>query len=62
MCIICRKEMISAARDATFNSIIDDYFRSHPSERTQDEDKVVNIFGYEPKNIQMIIKGTEGAE
>ena len=38
--------MISAARDAAFNSIIDDYFRSHPSERKEEEDNVVNIFGY----------------
>ncbi len=29
-CTICRKELISAVRDATFNAIISDYLKSHP--------------------------------
>lgn len=45
-CISCRKELISAVRDATFNSIIADYLKSHPEEKTNDEDEQANIFGY----------------
>lgn len=54
-CIICRREMISAARDAYCNAIIEDYLRSHPDQKRRDEDEAPNIFGYEPKNIKMII-------
>lgn len=29
-CITCRKIITTAARDSSFNAIIDDYIRSHP--------------------------------
>jgi hypothetical protein len=38
--------METAARDASFNAIIDDYLRSHPEEIRKDEDDAPNIFGH----------------
>jgi hypothetical protein len=58
-CIVCRRKMESAARDASFNTIIDDYLRSHPNEDRKDEDEAPNIFGHEPKNIRAILNGGE---
>lgn len=36
-CAICRKELVSAARDSNFSAIIDDYIRSHPAEHRNEE-------------------------
>lgn len=49
--------MESAARDASFNAIIDEYLRSHPNQFRKNEDEAPNIFGHEPKNIREIING-----
>jgi hypothetical protein len=51
--------METAARDASFNTIIDEYLRSHPNEYRKNEDESPNIFGHEPKNIRIIIHGEE---
>lgn len=45
-CITCRKQITTAARDSTFNSIIDEYLRTHPECNRDDPDDGNNIFGY----------------
>lgn len=61
-CIVCRKKIITAAKDPSFNEIIDNFLRAHPKETRRDEDEEVNIFGHEPKIIESIINGNEGEE
>jgi NADH pyrophosphatase NudC (nudix superfamily) len=36
-CIQCRKEITTAVKDSSFNSIIDDYLKSHPEEKRDEK-------------------------
>lgn len=38
-CIQCRKEITTAVRDAAFSSIIEDYLKTHPTERRDAKDE-----------------------
>lgn len=60
-CIQCRKEIMTAVKDASFNSIIDDYLKSHPDEKrdpkeTEEMDKE-SIFTFDPTDVYAIING-----
>ena len=61
LCIQCRKPITTAVRDSSFNSIIDDYLKSHPSEKRDPEDeesnKKKNIFGHDPIDVHAKIHG-----
>lgn len=63
-CIICRKELLTAARDFTFKAIIDDYLRTHPEDQRPEgeEETMHNIFGFTPLNIRNIILGNQAEE
>lgn len=37
-CIKCRKQITTAAKDASFNSIIDDYLKNHPDDKRDPKD------------------------
>lgn len=48
--------MTTAVRDSIFNSIVEDYLKSHPEEKRTDKEeeeaRKKNIFGHEPIDIQ----------
>ena len=37
-CIQCRKTILTATKDSSFNSIIDDYLKSHPEDKRDEKD------------------------
>ena len=53
--------MTTAAKDSIFNSIAEDYLKSHPDDKRDPKEienmMKKNIFGFDPIDIQVLIKG-----
>lgn len=60
-CIQCRKPILTATKDSSFNSIIDDYLKTHPEDKRDqndiDELNKKNIFTFDPTDIVQLISG-----
>lgn len=60
-CIQCRKQILTAVKDSSFNSIIDDYLKSHPEDKRDqaeiDELDKKNFFTFDPVDIVARITG-----
>jgi hypothetical protein len=60
-CIKCRKEITTAQRDSSFNSIIDDYLKKHPEDKRSKEEeedcRKNNMFAQDTVDIAEIVHG-----